>query len=279
VVADAFVSVYETVVDDRGLIGRGSRLARLLRSLERRAYRCADKVIADTPQSAEYLRAEFGLEPRKVVALPLATDEGHYVPALYAPKGPPVRVLFVGTLIPLHGIDVISAAIAKLADREDIQFRVIGDGQEAAQLQAIAARGLRNLHWVREWRTSAEVAAEIRDADLCLGIFGAGRKTQRVCPLKLYAYAAVGRAIVTGDTRWYRQATAGLNYRPFDVVPVGRPGALVAKIVELAADPQRRMALAGDSRRFYEARLANRLALTSLLEVLFPEASASEEGR
>ena len=41
--------------------------------------------------------------------------------------GDPLRVLFFGLFTPLHGVEVIAAAAAALADRPDIEITMIGD--------------------------------------------------------------------------------------------------------------------------------------------------------
>ena len=57
-----------------------------------------------------------------------------------------------------------------------------------------------NVEWERGWQSAEALAAAIRAADICLGIFGAGDKAQRVWPLKNYSYIAVGRDLISDDT-------------------------------------------------------------------------------
>ena len=264
IVMDVFISLYDTVVIDRGYLSASSWSARMLRMLENRALTHADSVITDTPQNSRYLCKLYGLDTNKVIDLPLATDERHFYAFPEHQSDSTCTVLFIGTLVPLHGIETILAAIEDLRDRLDIRFRVIGDGQMSALLEEFVSGDRHPLVWIRPWQSSASLAEEIRKADICLGIFGNGVKAQRVCPLKLYMYAACGKAIITGDSEWARDATDGLEYIPFRTSRVGAGVALADQIRELADSSELRGSLSAGSRKFYTERLSNQIGLTKL---------------
>jgi glycosyltransferase involved in cell wall biosynthesis len=260
VVVDAFISIYDTVVCDRQLLRPTHVLARVLRWIERRAYERADLVIVDTPENARFLRSTFELDSGRVVDIPLSTNEQDYAPAEYVPVGGRLRVLFIGTFVPLHGAETIVKAAQALRDRGDIEFRFIGDGQDAKAIEQLLSSRPAEITWLRDWHAPGDLAEEIRQADICLGIFGQSAKAQRVCPLKLYMYAAVGRPIVTADTEWVRNATRQLPVSPFATVTAGDAVGLAQKIVELAESEELRHELASASREFYSGYLANRRA-------------------
>lgn len=266
VVADAFISLYDTIVLDRRLIRQDGIAARLLKRIERRAYVCADKLVVDTLQNARHLRSLFGLPEAKLVAVPLSTDEVHFRYAPYRPSHGICRVLFVGTMAPLHGVETILEAAHLLSERPDIRFRLIGDGQDAPKVEARLRTPMPYLEWERAWQSSQRITEEISRADICLGIFGAGDKAQRVCPFKIYAYASVGRAIITGETLWLGES-AKLPEEAFASVPVNDAAALAARIIQLAKSPMLRAKLAASSRQFYENHLSNQAALSQLARV------------
>ncbi len=267
IVLDAFISLYDTAVNDRKLLTPGNWLSVLLKRMEKRAYSSADLVIVDTSQNASYLCREFSLPENKVVDIPLSTNEQTFRQHPYQPNDKLCRVLFIGTLIPLHGVPAILEAVTRLKDYQNIQFRIVGTGQTAAAVE-VANMSETNLEWIRAWQTPDALAEMIEEADICLGIFGVGKKTQRVCPLKMYAYAACGRAVITGDTEWTRHAEKDLSYKPFETVPVNDGAVLADRIRQLAGSPDYRQQLANNSRRFYEEQLSNRISL-SKLGVLF----------
>jgi glycosyltransferase involved in cell wall biosynthesis len=263
-IMDAFISLYDTVVIDRKYLSVSSWPARMLRMLEKRALTHADLVITDTPQNSRYLCKLYGLDKDKVTDLPLATDERHFYAFPEHQSDSTCTVLFIGTLVPLHGIETILAAIENLCDRPDIRFRVIGDGQMSPLLEEFVSGNRHPLEWIRSWQSSAKLAEEIRKADICLGIFGNGAKAHRVCPLKLYMYAACGKAVITGDSEWARDATDGLEYIPFRTSRVGSGVALADQIRELADSSGLRSSLSVGSRKFYVERLSNRIGLERL---------------
>lgn len=257
IVADAFISLYDTVINDRKLVQADSLFARLLLRIEKRAYAVADCVVVDTSSNAEFYSRLFSLPLGKFVSAPLATNEIDYRFVPYEPGAGVCHVLFIGTLIPLHGVEAILGAAELLKGRPEIRFTIIGDGQEAPKIEAAMAAGLDNLAWTRAWMSSAELARAIAGADICLGVFGGGDKAQRVCPYKIYGYASVGRAVVTGSTDWLRAASADFGQVPFSSVTPMDSDALAAELVKLAADPDRRAAMARRSRLFYEEFLQN----------------------
>ncbi len=266
VVADCFISLYDTAITDRKLAPPGSWVARILKSVESRAYRSADMIVVDTDLNASYFRETFGLVPSRVTALPLSIDESAFRPDPYLPNGDSCTVLFIGTFVPLQGVDVIAQAAAALGTRRDVRFRLIGSGQTAEAVERIFAKSRpANLEWVTQWMDSEKLAEEIRSADICLGIFGTSPKTQRVWPLKNYAYMAIGRAIITGDTMQAQRMRQQTDSAPFLTVPPGDPAALASAIVELAKNPERRKVYAENARHFYERNLCSRIALEQII--------------
>lgn len=265
---DAFISPYDTIVNDRALLKKNSVLARILYRLEKRAYLFSTKVIVDTPQNLDFLVSVFLLEKSKLVSIPLSTDEHQFKPEKYRAEIGICRVLFVGTLVPLHGIQTILNAVSILSDRRDITFRIIGDGQEAGKVEHWKLNNVTTLYWQRDWLPSALMAKEIKRADICLGIFGIGNKTQRVCPFKIYAYASVGRPIITGSTDWTEKFQAEAGERFFETTPVGDAEKLADLILALANDPERREKWALASRKLYELHLSNAIANEKLLACL-----------
>lgn len=268
IVLDAFISLHDTVVNDRKLLSPGNWLSVLLKRIEKAAYSFADHVIVDTPQNVAYLCSEFTLPENKVIDVPLSTNEEYFRLQPYFPDDEVCQILFIGTFVPLHGITTILAAAQRLKECRNIQFTIIGDGQTAAEVAGMVDGGAANLRWERNWKTPSELADLIHGSDICLGVFGGSEKAQRVCPFKLYNYAACGRAVISGDTEWARHARKDLSYAPFEVVPVNDSEALANQIMHLASSPEHRQQLAENSRMFYEEFLCNEVAL-SRLELLF----------
>ena len=268
-ILDAFISLYDTVVCDRQLLKAHTLLAKLLFKVERYAYQHCSAVVVDTPQNAAYLSALFKLPQALFTAIPLSTYEASLkLPAYQAAPQDTLKILFVGTLIPLHGIDVIVNAIRLLAAESQLQFKIIGNGQLAAQVRELQQQFPDRLTWIDTWISQEQLVEEIAEADICLGVFGTSAKTQRVCPLKLYAYAAAGRSIITANTEWVNAQAAA---SAFMTVTPGSATELANAILHLSRSSAQRVAYASASRAFYENYLTNCQAVQQLKQLLLDE--------
>lgn len=284
IVADAFISLHDTVVTDRKLLRPASMAARLLYFCERRALLAADAVVVDSEENTRFIAQSLRLPAARIHAIGLCIDEDAYAAREVADPAPaaelalaarhatpPLRVLFTGTFIPLHGIPVILEAMTQLQTREDLEFVLIGDGQEAPLVERFMMRTGAPLRWARHWHNAQQLASEVARAEICLGIFSPGPKADRVGPLKLHAYACMGKAIITAETSWTRRVRADCVATPFITVPPGDATALATAIAALADDETLRQRLAEASREWYAARLGNGRTLEKLRAVLWPQ--------
>lgn len=273
-IADAFISIYDTAVNDRGLLSPNTLTAKILLAAERRAYRTAARVVVDTNENRAYYAQLFGLPADKFAVVPLATDESVFQSSPYLATSDTCHVVFVGTFVPLQGTDVIARTIKILSSRNDIHFTIIGDGQTAESFAAIIGdEPPANLTWIKAWQDSSAVAKYIESADICLGIFSTGPKAQRVWPYKNYAYMTIGRAIVTADTTCAHRMLEAAEHAPFALVRPGDPHELAEIIVKLTDEPSERVRLARNARSYYDQRLANGIVLSHLRnEILFADA-------
>lgn len=260
VVFDPFISLFDTVVEDRALVSARSPIGRLLRFIDRRACRRADMLLSDTPAHAQFLAELSGVAPERFRVLWVGADETLFHPQPVAPE--PGRILFYGTFIPLHGIEIILGA-AKLLAGLPVHFHVIGTGQERARMEALVRdEGLTNVD-ISDAVPLEELPGEIARSWLCLGIFGSSAKASRVIPNKVFQCLAVGRPVLTGGTPAIHSAFAG---HEIATVPAGDAAALAAAVRALADDPSRTEALAAAGHRRFENEyrgdvLAARLAV------------------
>ena len=242
VVFNPLVSLYDTLVDDRGRFRRGSPGAGVVHLVDRRAFRRADVVVADTEAHGAFFRRTFGLRPDRVeVCLVGAEDR------LFRPGWRPERsfhALFVGKLIPLHGLETILAAAAIATE---IQFKVVGSGQ----LESLLGHRPENVAWI-PWVEYADLPGEIQAAGCALGIFGDGDKAARVIPNKAFQALACGTPLVTANTPAARELlTDGEDAL---LVPTGDPAALAAAVRRLAGDPAFAARLGATGRETYVAK-------------------------
>ena len=224
IVFNPLVSLEDTLVDDRGRFRPGSLPARALSAVDRRALRSADLVVADTEANADDLARRARIPHRKVAVCLVGAEERVFRPGWRRQEA--FNALFVGKLIPLHGLDTVLEA-ARLAP--EIPFRVVGSGQLESSLAARPA----NVEWL-PWVEYERLPAELHAAGCALGIFGTSAKASRVIPNKAFQALACGTPLVTADTPAARELLAdGVTAL---LVPPGDPEALAAAVRRLAGD-------------------------------------------
>jgi glycosyltransferase involved in cell wall biosynthesis len=238
VVFNPLVSLVDTLVADRGRFRPGSFAARALEAADRRAFRAADVVVADTAADAKFFAGLAGLDGVPVCFVG-AEDR------LFAPSwSPPDRfvALFVGKLIPLQGVETILQAARKAPE---IDFRLIGSGQ----LEDLLASRPPNVEHV-PWVEYELLPAEIQRAGCSLGIFGTGGKARRVIPNKAFQAIACAAPLVTADTPAARELL--VDEESALLVPPGDAGALAGAVRRLATDSELCLRIAAGGRAAYE---------------------------
>ena len=234
------VSLHDTLVSDRGRFRRGSFAAKILAAVDRRALRLPDLVVADTDANADFLAGLAEIPRSRVRTCLVGAEERLFHPG-WRPDDS-FHTLFVGKLIPLHGLDVILEA-ARLAP--ELQVRVIGTGQ----LDELMKERPPNVEW-REWADYEQLPAEYWGAGCALGIFAPSEKAARVIPNKAFQALACGTPLITGDTRGARELL--VDGESALLVPPGNPAALAEALRRLATDPELARRLGAGGREAYE---------------------------
>ncbi|MCM3697621.1 glycosyltransferase family 4 protein [Microbacterium oleivorans] len=141
----------------------------------------------------------------------------------------PLRIGFVGTLKPWHGVEVLIDAVASLDERATLTL--VGDGPEGPALLARAAERGVAVHPTGALRP-ADVPAALAALDVGVAPYppGAGYFS----PLKVYEYLAAGLAVVASAIG---QVPAIIDHgRTGLLVEPGSADALAAALARLADD-------------------------------------------
>ena len=238
IVFNPLVSLADTLVSDRGRFRSGSLAARALEAVDRRAFRAATVVVADTDAQAQFFAALAGLD--EVPVCFVGAEDRLFRPGWT----PPARfvALFIGKLIPLQGVETILAA-ARLAP--EVDFRIVGSGQ----LDKLLVSRPANVEHV-PWLDYELLPGAIRSSGCALGIFGTGAKARRVIPNKAFQALACGAPLITADTQAARELlTDGTSAL---LVPPGDPEALAGAVRRLAGDVELARRIAAGGRSTYE---------------------------
>ena len=241
-VFDPLVSRHDTLVADWELHAPESAQARWNRGLDRLALGLADLVLCDTWAHGR-LYESLGVKPGRLARVLVGAEDAFFtVPP--PPAEGPLRILYVGGFLPLHGtLRILDAAAALERERGLPAWRLemVGAGIEHDEARQYAVRlGLDSVSFTGRV-PYAELPRVLAGSHVVLGAFGAGEKAGRVVPHKVYQGLAAGRAVVTGDGAGVREvATPEVH---LEMVPRGDGVALAATLAALLRDPQRREAL------------------------------------
>jgi len=267
VVFDPLAARYETKILDWRRRPPSSLTAWWNFQIDAAAFRLADIILADTAAHKEYFCRAYKIDPGRVFVLPVGFDDAFFRPAESRPVEPGVfDVLFFGSFLPLHGVEIIAEAARFLVKETDVRFRFIGDGQTFPRVRAYAeARGLRNIEFLGRVPLS-RLPAEIERASVCLGVFGRTEKARRVVPHKIFQALASGRAVITARTPAVEEFFA--HRRDIFLCDEPLAGSLALAILELKRDDALRRSLADNGRRLVEERYSPPAIGRRLLDIL-----------
>lgn len=264
-VLDAFVSTYDTLCFDRQIIKPNSLPGRLAFYLDLMSTRLADIVILDTRSQALYFEHTFGLPSSKIQVVYMGCDDDLFKP-LEIPNSKIPIVLFYGTFLPLHGVDVIVQAADLLRD-EQILFRIVGQGQEYNRIRVLAkSLNIQNVEFV-PWVPLQKLPEIINQATICLGgPFGRSDKARRVIASKTFQCLSAGKPTIVGDTPANRELfTHGENVW---MCPTGNPQALALSIQMLLDAPSLRAKLGAEGRKTIQQTCGNLMTAQTVRRVI-----------
>jgi glycosyltransferase involved in cell wall biosynthesis len=265
---DPLVSRYDTLVEDWRLHRPGSAQAVWNRRIDRVALSLADRVLCDTWAHGTLFES-LGAARRKLRRVLVGAEDAFFaVPP--PPAAPPLRVVYIGGFLPLHGVPVLIEAAGLLEARAgrlpEYRIQLVGRGIEFEEARARAAQlALQRLDFtgVTDYRDGPRVLA---DAHVALGAFGPSEKAGRVIPHKVYQALAAGRAVVSGDGAGLREVLNPGEH--LLAVPRGDAPALAGALERVIGDAELRERLGGSGRaRALEIATPDRVG-ASLAEVL-----------
>lgn len=199
-VVDCFVFRYETTVLDWGARSPRSLRAWIYRLIDWWSVALADVVLVDTRVRAARIRSGGR---RRQVALSLPVGAPGWVSASPHSEGSPLRVLFYGSYLPLHGVPTIVRALIELRD-EDVRFTFVGTAEHdggVQDMQRLADEGgAAHLCRFLDAVPVMELDRLLAEHDVVLGVFGGSEKAGSVIANKVWQGLAAGRVVVTRES-------------------------------------------------------------------------------
>lgn len=262
IIFDAYISYYDGLLDRRNYSRLHPKLI-MAKIIDRLAAACSRVTLTINPEYKKFFVEDLGVPDSKMEVLHKGADESLFYPRESINNLEKFTVVWWGNYIPLHGVEYIVEAASLLRDRGDIEFHLIGRGQQKRQVEERAkGLGLTNVIF-SGFVPDDELIREIRDADLALGIFADSPKALRCVTNKVFEAMAMGKAIVT--ERSPANAEIFEHKENAYLLPPANPGALAEAVRELyedrgLRDKLGRRALETFQSRFTEEKIGQELA-------------------
>lgn len=272
-VADIFLSAYNTLIQDRELSSPQSVFSKIIYHLEKALLRLPHYRLIDTEEHKSLILRLYGNSIDQLDVVPIAIDEKVFT---FLPPVATNKVIFWGTYIKLHGVDTIVQAASKIQSVEpQITFELIGTGQELGRAKALAHKlKADNIAFIETILPAEKLVERSRTAFCILGIFGVSDKSDCIFPYKAVQALALGGPLITAQT----SASSRLlrhNYSAI-LVPAGNAEALGDAIRSLHSNRELGRKLASNGRKVFDRNFSREVIKLSLSKIFkFPAPHAS----
>jgi len=194
-----YLSIYDTLVNDRKKFAKNSIQAKFIQWVEKKACEISDVVVLDNDETIDYFCNEYKLDKKKFAKIIWTADERKFPPLPTKIPTNEFRVLYFGTFIPFHGVEVIIESAKILFENKDIQFVLCGDGQTRKENENLAKKyKLKNVNFLGHVKFSV-LKMEIEDADVGLGVFGGIERRKNSFPNKIFQVLSSKKSLITRD--------------------------------------------------------------------------------
>jgi glycosyltransferase involved in cell wall biosynthesis len=200
---DHMMSPYDSLVNETKRIGKHSLIAKLIYHYEKNILLACDLLLTDTGLHKHYFQELFRLDSQKIKVIPVGADEGLFFPTetpLINPKSTLFEVLYYGSFLPLHGMDIILKAALALLDYP-IHFTLIGGNRlDLSNFhREIVEHNINNVNHI-SWVAFKDLPTYVARADLGLGgPFGNTGQALRVITGKTFQFLAMAKPVIIGE--------------------------------------------------------------------------------
>jgi len=261
---DAFLSRYDSNVEDRRAYGKSSLRAWADWLLDWSSCMLAHKILLDTNEHIEYFSRQFGVKKKKMIRVPIGAHTAIFYPRESQRTSQEFIVHFHGMFIPLQGIKYILEAAELLSISPDVIFNIIGAGQDFGRIaKSVQEKKISNVRLLGK-KESNQVAAYIAEADVCLGIFGDTDKASRVVPNKVYEYIAMKKAVITADTPAMKEFFSNGEHMILCERSSGK--SIAEAIQKFKSNPAQRRELAENSYEYFTKNLSPHRIVSDLIK-------------
>ena len=209
IITDYYVSLYDTYVNDRKLVEKGSKRAEEYRRPDRYALINSDVVLFLNSAEAEYYCRVVGVDLKEVnyKIVPLCNNVKKPVKLKYfRGEREYLSLCWTGTYIPLQGLDKVIYAM-KILKEEGVycKLNIWGNSDDSAkeyveQIKNCEVEDMISIH--NEWGNMDKWEEwMIENCDVNLGIFGDSEKAKVVVANKVVDGISFQAPVLTGESR------------------------------------------------------------------------------
>jgi glycosyltransferase involved in cell wall biosynthesis len=242
--------VYVSLSDEMKMLKKKSLMGYVIMKCESLVYSLCDMVFADTPDQIKVFEKVFKISKEKLRVLPIGADNKGYVFSKYKnANGRKVNVVYYGLYSPIHGVNTIIDAANILKNNKDVSFTMIGYGVDYdSNYKRAQELGLKNITFYPDIREGKHLKL-VQCADIFLGFLQKHPSVERIIPNKVYQGLALGRAVVTAESKVIRGVFT--DRKNIYLCKPDNPKALVKAILHLKNNPKLRSEIAKNGYELY----------------------------
>jgi glycosyltransferase involved in cell wall biosynthesis len=199
---DHMMSPYDSLRNEQAVIRKDGLVDKVIYFYEKIVLSASDMVLTDTEKHKQYFHELFDLPLEKIEAIPVGTDENLFRVegfSLINDRSGRFEVLYYGSFLPLHGMDIILKAAFVLRDKP-IHFTLIGGNRlDLSNFHNMIERlDLDNVTHI-DWVEFEELPKYIARSNLGLGgPFGKTGQAGRVITGKTFQFLAMAKPVIIG---------------------------------------------------------------------------------
>jgi glycosyltransferase involved in cell wall biosynthesis len=202
IIFDEFINLHDWLVNEHKKISEDSYVTKLIDKYMRWVVRKSDLLLEDTDAHAKLAIQNYNIPSSKITTIPVGADEAVFSPREV--KNQQFEVLFYGSMLPLHGVDIVFGAIkllVKLNKIKGMNFTFIGGGQKMkAKLDDLGKNtGINEQISYIEWVELKRLPEQIAKCSVGLGgPFGNTSQAKKVVTGKTYQFLAMAKPVAIG---------------------------------------------------------------------------------
>jgi len=265
----------ETLLEAKG-VSQAHPLFRLLRHLDRRAYRRSTLITVINSAQRDHLIADRGVPPDKVEIFEDWVDASEFSEnkarngsfRLNHGLSPELFLaMYVGSLTRMAGLDLYVEAAGKLRHRKDIRLLMVGDGAMRREVEsAIRERRLENLEVI--YPLTPEEVPEVQAAAdvLLLSLLPGAAAT--ATPSKLVSYLFSGRPVLANVEEGGPSAGIIGEARCGYITSPGDAGQFADQLMSMADEQGSLAELGRNARRYAEDHFSRASVLPRVCDAI-----------